>query len=180
MVLRGNLLASVGTNETWPLGKYGRLNALQLECHLTAREGYSGELQRFQGQPQAKAGTMVGEMPALAGYCCVRHKKKILRPRPSGGVLPLRRQRQRQSDKGENLLGGNILILNAAIDEAGQLVGRLLDVSRLLGDGELLEELIKDLEGLSVLGRHDVGNRGVLRCKKIESIMRRRGKKTEL
>jgi hypothetical protein len=65
-----------------------------------------------------------------------------------------------------NLLGGNILIFDAAVDEAGKLVGRLLDVGSVLGDSELLEELVKDLDGLSVLGRHDVGIRRVLSCKR--------------
>jgi hypothetical protein len=62
-----------------------------------------------------------------------------------------------QNMVGNHLLGRNILILDAAVDEVGQLVGRLLDVGSILGDGELLEKLVKNLDGLSVLGRHVVG-----------------------
>lgn len=48
----------------------------------------------------------------------------------------------------------DVLVLNATVDEAGNAVRGLLDVGSLLRDGELLEELVKDLDGLSVLGRH--------------------------
>lgn len=54
----------------------------------------------------------------------------------------------------KNSLGGNILVLDAAVHEGSQGAGRLLDVGSLLGDGELLEELVKNLDGLGVLGRH--------------------------
>lgn len=57
----------------------------------------------------------------------------------------------------KNLLGGHSLVLNATVDEARELVGRLLDISGVLGDGELLEELVKNLDGLSVFGSHFVG-----------------------
>lgn len=53
-----------------------------------------------------------------------------------------------------NSLVGDGLVANAAVDERGQLVGRLLDVSRVLGHGELLEKLVQDLDRLLVLGRH--------------------------
>ena len=70
-----------------------------------------------------------------------------------------------------HLLAGDVLVLDTAVDETGQLVGRLPDVGRLLGDGELLEELVKDLDGLSVLGRHDgLFSVGVLGRKKKLSI----------
>ena len=53
------------------------------------------------------------------------------------------------------LLGRGGLVLNATVDEAGQSSGGLLDLRSLLGDGELLHQVIKDLDGLSVLlGRH--------------------------
>jgi hypothetical protein len=55
-----------------------------------------------------------------------------------------------------DLLGRDILILDAAVDEASEGVGGLLDLGRVLGHGELLEELLKHLGGLSVLGRHVV------------------------
>ncbi|KAH8688158.1 hypothetical protein BGZ61DRAFT_39494 [Ilyonectria robusta] len=51
-------------------------------------------------------------------------------------------------------LGGDSLVLDATVDERGQLVGRLLDGGGFLGHGELLEELVQDLDALSVLGRH--------------------------
>ena len=60
-----------------------------------------------------------------------------------------------------NLLGRDSLVLNTAVDEAGELVGRLLDSSSGLGDGELLEELVKNLDGAGVLGRHFVEGFGV-------------------
>lgn len=54
----------------------------------------------------------------------------------------------------QNLLLGDGLVINAAIDEASELSSGLLDVRRLLGDGELLEELVQDLEGLGTFVRH--------------------------
>lgn len=59
------------------------------------------------------------------------------------------------------LLGGGILVLDATVDERGNLSRRLLDVGSLLGDSELLEELVKDLDGAGVLGRHIGGCRSV-------------------
>lgn len=56
-----------------------------------------------------------------------------------------------------DLLGGDSLVFDAAVDEASELGGSTLDLSSVGGDGELLEELVKHLDGLSVLGRHDGG-----------------------
>jgi hypothetical protein len=53
-----------------------------------------------------------------------------------------------------NSLVRDVLVLDATVDESSNLDRGLLDVRGLLGDGELLEELVKDLDGLSVLGRH--------------------------
>lgn len=73
------------------------------------------------------------------------------------------RQREREKKKlcrnlsvslGTNLLLGDGLVINAAIDEASELSSGLLNVRRLLGDGELLEELVEDLEGLGTFVRH--------------------------
>lgn len=47
----------------------------------------------------------------------------------------------------QNSLGGNILVLDAAVQERSQRGGRLLDLRSLLGDGELLHELIQNLDG---------------------------------
>jgi len=58
----------------------------------------------------------------------------------------------------QNLLLGDGLVINAAIDEASELSSGLLDVRRLLGDGELLEELVQDLEGLGTFVRHVGGD----------------------
>ena len=56
---------------------------------------------------------------------------------------------------GRGLLGRGSLVLDAAVDEAGQSSGGLLDLRSLLGNGELLHQVVKDLDGLSVLlGRH--------------------------
>lgn len=54
-----------------------------------------------------------------------------------------------------NLLGGDVLVLNAAVDERSQGGGSVLDAGGLLGDGELLHELVKNLDGSSVLGHFD-------------------------
>lgn len=51
-------------------------------------------------------------------------------------------------------LGGDSLVVDAAVDERGQLVGRLPDVGSILGHSELLEELVQDLDALLILGRH--------------------------
>lgn len=57
-----------------------------------------------------------------------------------------------------DLLDGSILALDGAVDELGKSVGRLLDVRSLLGDGELLHQVVKDLDGLGVLlGSHGDG-----------------------
>lgn len=48
----------------------------------------------------------------------------------------------------------HILVLDTAVDEASDLARRLPDSSGVGGDGELLEELVEHLDGLSVLGRH--------------------------
>jgi hypothetical protein len=58
---------------------------------------------------------------------------------------------------GKDLRAGDGLVLNTTIDERSDLGRGLLDVGSLLGDVELLEELLKDLDGTSVLGRHLVG-----------------------
>lgn len=71
-------------------------------------------------------------------------QEKNLSP-PSGGVSETRESVKGTNKSTKNSLVGNVLIFDTAVDKAGQLVGGLLDVSRLLGDGELLEELIKDL-----------------------------------
>lgn len=50
------------------------------------------------------------------------------------------------------LLGGGVEILNTTVDERSDRTGRLLDGIGLLGDGELLHQLIKNLDALGVLG----------------------------
>ena len=45
-----------------------------------------------------------------------------------------------------SLLVGDSLVINAAVDERGDLAGSLLDGSPVLGDGELLEELVQNLD----------------------------------
>lgn len=53
------------------------------------------------------------------------------------------------------LLGGHIEVNNVAVDEGCQIVGSGLDGVSLLGDGELLDELLERLEALGgLLGRH--------------------------
>lgn len=58
--------------------------------------------------------------------------------------------------KGSDSLIRDDLVADTTVDERGQLVGGLLDISGLLGHGELLEKLVQDLDRLLVLGRHDV------------------------
>ena len=60
-----------------------------------------------------------------------------------------------------NSLVRDILVLDTAVDEAGNLARGLLDGGGLARDAELLEELVKDLDGLGVLGRHLVGFWGI-------------------
>jgi len=45
-----------------------------------------------------------------------------------------------------------ILLFNVTVDESGNLLGRCVDLILLLGDGQLLEKLLQDLDGLLVLG----------------------------
>lgn len=57
----------------------------------------------------------------------------------------------------QNLLGRDVLVLNATVHEGRKGSGSILDGGGVLGDGELLHELIQNLEGLRVLGRHCEG-----------------------
>lgn len=90
---------------------------------------------------------------ALVGQVRLEAKKK---------VFPAKERKKREMEKvapesvspGTNLLLGDGLVINAAIDEASELSSGLLNVRRLLGDGELLEELVQDLEGLGTFVRH--------------------------
>lgn len=54
-----------------------------------------------------------------------------------------------------NLLRGRGLVLDAAVHEARKVGRGLLDGSSLLGDGELLHELVEHLDGLLVLSHGD-------------------------
>lgn len=56
------------------------------------------------------------------------------------------------------LLGGGVEVLDATVDEGSERSGRLLDGIGLLGDGELLHELVENLDALGVLGG-DLGGR---------------------
>ena len=56
-----------------------------------------------------------------------------------------------------NLLGRSVTILDAPVDERGDRSGRLLDGIALLGDGELLHQLVKNLDALGVLGSDHFG-----------------------
>ena len=55
---------------------------------------------------------------------------------------------------GWHLPGGGITVLNATVDEGGEGSRSFLDGIGLLGDGELLHQLIEHLGALGVLGRH--------------------------
>lgn len=57
------------------------------------------------------------------------------------------------TDDGRNSLGGSILLLNVSVDEDGNLLGELVDLVLLLGDGQLSQKLIEHLDALLVL-RH--------------------------
>ena len=54
----------------------------------------------------------------------------------------------------KNLRRRDSLVLNATVDEAGNLLRRLLGLSGIAGDDKLLEEVVKNLDGLSVFRRH--------------------------
>lgn len=61
-------------------------------------------------------------------------------------------------------LCGDLVLLDGAIDEAGEVLGSVLSVLSSLGDGELVEELIEHLQGFLVLGG-DGGSHGIeCRC----------------
>ena len=49
------------------------------------------------------------------------------------------------------LLCGSVLVLNATVDKGRKSRGGVLDGTGILGDGELLHELIEHLDALSVL-----------------------------
>ena len=72
------------------------------------------------------------------------------------------------AERGAILPGGGLEVLDAAVDEGGDGASRLLDGVGLLGDGELLHQLIEHLDALGVLGgglgrRHYGGFRSVYR-----------------
>lgn len=70
----------------------------------------------------------------------------------SGGILLVGELLLERLDS----LDGSIKVLDATVDERGNSGGSLLDGIGLVGDGELLHELIKNLEALGVLlGGHD-------------------------
>lgn len=62
-----------------------------------------------------------------------------------------------------DLLGGSSLVLDAAVHEARKVGRGLLDGSSLLGDGELLHELVEHLDGLLVLSHGDGWCVGIIR-----------------
>jgi hypothetical protein len=78
----------------------------------------------------------------------------VQRPLASHGILLVGELLLQSVDN----LCGRGLLLDVAVDVVGEVNGGSVDVSLLLGDGELLEELLKDLDGLGVFvldsGRH--------------------------
>jgi hypothetical protein len=60
-----------------------------------------------------------------------------------------------------HILGGSISLLNVTIDEGGDRGSGGVDLILSLGDGELAEKLLEDLDGLGVLARL---SGGVVQC----------------
>lgn len=115
--------------------------------------GLAVQTARVQQLYPASSGLLQWKMATGTGDCGSAQRRKKLENWAAGeklfsGVLEARAKYRRDS------LVRDVLVLNATVDEAGKGVGRLLDSRSLLGDGELLEQLVKDLDGLSVLGRH--------------------------